>query len=293
MRAAIVAALLAGCGGGDAPSSPDAPAIPDGYTRLIGRTWTLGPGDLDTYRCVRFTVPEDTYVTNIIAQAPLGTHHTLLTFADNAATRGEDGEQNCGVATSGMVMLYASGVGTDPLDLPEGVGVKIAAGQQIHLNLHLFNATDGELSGETAILVKAQPAPPPMLAEMVFAGRFQFFIPADPGPFSVTGGCTSSRDFELFALWPHQHQIGTHQKVTIGGTTLLDTPFSFEEQQYYLVSHRVRQGDRIEVTCTWENDTGRAVTFGESSEDEMCFSGMYRYPAEGANLFECTDGASL
>jgi hypothetical protein len=267
--------------------------IPDGYERLIGRSWELEPGAFDTYRCARFTVPDDMYVTSIIAQAPQGTHHTLLTFADNSATRGEDGEQNCGVATTGMVMLYASGVGTEPLEFPDGVGVKIAAGQQIHLNLHLFNATDGDLAGDTAILVKSQPEPPPMLAEMVFAGRFQFFIPADAQPFSVTGGCTSSRAFQLFALWPHQHQIGTHQKVSIAGSVLHDAPFAFEEQQYYPRDLAVGVGDRIEVTCTWENATGSPVTFGESSEDEMCFSGMYRYPAQGANLFECTDGASL
>jgi hypothetical protein len=35
-----------------------------------------------------------------------------------------------GIGTLGMVMLYASGVGTSPLDHPDGVGVKVSAGRR-------------------------------------------------------------------------------------------------------------------------------------------------------------------
>jgi len=136
----LVAAVM-GCGsdhggtpgGDDAPptdgsiTTPDSPPIPDGYTRLIGRTWTLQVGQQDIYRCVRVTIPQDMYITNIMAQAPLGTHHTVLSIASGSAA-GADGEQNCSVGTLGMVMLYASGVGTSPLEFPAGVGLKIAAG---------------------------------------------------------------------------------------------------------------------------------------------------------------------
>jgi hypothetical protein len=33
------------------------------------------------------------------------------------------------------------------------------------------------------------------------------------------------------------------------------------------------------------------IGFGDSSNKEMCFTGMYRYPAPASrsNLFECTD----
>ena len=54
---------------------------PTGYTKLISRTWTLAAGEHDIYRCVRIHVPTDTYITSIIAQAPPGTHHTVLSIA--------------------------------------------------------------------------------------------------------------------------------------------------------------------------------------------------------------------
>jgi len=280
--------------GGDGGAMPDAFEPPAGYTRLIGRTWDLPAGATDTYRCARLTIAEDTYLTNIIAQAPFGTHHTVLSISDGG-TAGPDGVYNCNVSELGMVMLYASGVGTSPLDFPSGVGVKIAAGTQIHLNLHLFNATDAPINGDTAILVKSQATPPAMLAEMVFAGKFLFGIQSNNQPTNITGGCTASSNYTLFALWPHMHQLGTHSKFELirnGTPTVLhDGLYDFAEQSYYLKNPeiQVQQGDEIRVTCTYVNNTGQLVTFGESSNQEMCFTGIYRYPAASAGLFECTD----
>lgn len=282
----------------DGADIPDSPPIPDGYTRLIGRTWSLPAptsSTPDEYRCVRFTVTEDMYITNIIAQAPAGTHHTVLTFAGSNGTSGPDGNQDdCGVGTLGRVMLYASGVGTSPLDFPTDVGVKVSAGQQLHLNLHLFNATDEPLAGDTAILVKSQPTPPPQIAEMVFAGAFIFQI--QPGQtFSKSGGCTASQPFKIFATWPHQHQLGTHHKFTVTRgtdvTTLHDGAYTFSEQNYYLTTPEfsVEAGDKLSTTCTWMNTTNGTVGWGESSNQEMCFTGLYRYPALGEGVAKCTD----
>jgi len=284
----------------DAPGTTgDAYVPPTGYTRLIGRTWSLPVGAHDIYRCVRVTVPSDMYITNIEAQAPLGTHHTVLSIASGIAA-GADGEYDCDVRTLGMVMLYASGVGTSPLDFPSGVGIKISAGQQIHLNLHLYNAGDTALSGESAIWVKAQPTSPPTLAEMVFLGPLSFMIQPstiDPSPQIVTHTCSASSAYSLFAVWPHMHKLATHQKLELahdtGSTTqttiLHDMPYSFYEQTYWLKDPivAVASGDRLTVTCSYDNTTGVAVPWGDSSDEEMCFAGLYRYPARNSGLFEC------
>jgi len=311
----LITAAMVGCGSGgegdddggdgDGGTNVDAP-IPADYTRLIGREWTAppgggGPGDI--YRCARITVANDTYITNIMSQAPQGSHHAVLSIADSRVA-GPDGSYDCSVSTLGRVMLYASGVGTSPLDFPTGVGIKVAAGTQLHLNLHLFNASDSTITGDSAILVKQQATQPPILAEMVFAGGFGFQIPATTPPpgYSFSSGCNANRDFTLFAVWPHQHKLGTHHKFEIirgGGTptVLHDAAFSFTEQKYYLQTpeFQVLNGDQIRVTCTWINTTGVQQGFGDSSDQEMCFSGMYRYPAtqNGANLFQCTDTGGL
>ncbi len=308
---AFLAVFVLGCGsdGGGGGGTPDAPKptdgglpdsapLPPGFSRLVGRTWTLPAGATDTYRCIRYTVPADTYVTNIIAQAPAGTHHTVLSVAAGNVT-GPDGEMDCSVGAIGRPMLYASGVGTDPLDFPANVGLKIAAGTQVHLNLHLFNATDKAIQGDSAILIKTTPTQPPMLAEMVFAGKIAFSVPANNQDTLVTGGCTVNTPYSLFAVWPHMHKSANHSKLELirgpannqTTTVLHDAAYTFEEQEYYKKSPEfaVLQGDQIKVTCTFKNNTGSTITFGDSSNQEMCFTGLYRYPSQNASVTQCTD----
>ena len=65
-----------------------------------------------------------------------------------------------------------------------------------------------------------------------------------------------------------------------GTTTLHDSPFAFGEQVNYFLAPRVAVGgcDTIHVECTYTNPTSQTITFGGSSQAEMCFVGLYRYP---------------
>jgi hypothetical protein len=298
-----LALTIVGCGGSE-PMNPgggdDEPAAdaatdagfvpPAGYTRLVGRTWSAGVGE-NLYKCVRVTVPQDMYITNIIAQAPNGTHHSVLSIAGANGTDGADGDHDCTATNIGMLMVYASSVGTDPLALPAGVGIKLSAGQQLHLNLHLFNTSDEALNGETAVWVKTASAAPATLAEMVLAGPIAMEIPSNGQPYSVSGQCTATSPYTLFAVWPHMHKLGTQQKVELvrgtSATVLHDQPFKFDEQSYFMMSPmtEVATGDAVRVTCTYVNNTGTTVTYGDGAASEMCFSGLYRFPASGSNEY--------
>lgn len=300
MRSAWLVAVLAviGCGGKEAATGSDdtpvdgagADGAPAGYTRLVGRTWSVDPG-ANVYKCARVTVAQDMYITSIKADAPAGTHHTVLSFAGANGTAGPDGDSDCGAANIGMHMLYAAGLGTQPFALPDGVGIKIAAGQQLHLNLHLFNTGDETESGESVIWVKSEPVAPPTLAEMVFAGPLDISIPPDSQPHSVSGVCTATAPYSLFAVWPHMHRTGVAQKVDLvhgsSATVLHDGPYRFEEQAYSPVMPAVgvATGDQVRVTCTYVNTSGTTVTYGDGADSEMCFAGLYRFPAQGSNEY--------
>src|SRR5688572_10354170 len=85
-----VAAVGCGSGGGgdDDDTTVDAAGdgdgqIPADYVDLIGRGWSLPAGATDTYRCARLTLNEDTYITSFMADAPLGTHHTVVSIASS------------------------------------------------------------------------------------------------------------------------------------------------------------------------------------------------------------------
>jgi hypothetical protein len=308
LACALVGAMtlvLGACGGGggmsgddvvadDEPPAPDAnpndPPDADNsdFIEIIGRDWSIPPGE--TYRCVRVLVEEDILINTFRPIAPDGTHHTVLTVSD----QGPAGEYNCSAGSLDSEMLYASGVGTDDLIFPTDVAIRVEAGRYLNLNLHLFNTQpSGNLDGHSGILVKTvSSVTPDKEAEMVFAGTFAINIGANSSG-TASGGCTFDDPATIFTYWPHMHQFATHQEVTltVGGTamTLHDEAYSFEEQRNYPITPiAVADGDRINVVCSYTNDTDQNVTFGDSSDTEMCFTGLYRYPKQAVDLFECS-----
>jgi hypothetical protein len=240
------------------------------------------------------------YISAFQTPNPLGEHHAVLTVDNDPGGFGNTqlGEYDCDVNRLGLQMLFASGVGTDELDLPEGVAIKVLAGQFLHLNLHLFNTQPtGDITAHSGIFAKVvDPVAPDMEAEMVFAGTLSIDVPPESTG-TATGGCQFNRDATLFAYWPHMHQQATHQKVTmnLGGTETVihDEDFDFNSQTNYPLSPmiQVHSGDSISVECTYYNaSTTDHLTFGDSSTKEMCFTGMYRYPKQATTLFDCSQG---
>ena len=275
-----------------APSStPDASS--DGWRTLITGDWSM-PAGMEGYVCARLTINEDLYVDGFDAIKPLGTHHTLLTMgAPNAA----DGVAPCSAADNGPLSVFGSGVGTALLQFPSGVGLKIASGSQLILNLHLLNAGTDEITGTSGTRIHTVPeSEVTNLAEGILAGTISLNLPPGQTTTSI-GHCTMSSDVTLFAVAPHMHKLGIYEKVvaelaSAPEVVLHDAPYDFNEQSYTLIPPvALAKGDRVRVECTHDNTTDKTVTFGQSTYDEMCFAGIYRYPADGSR-FTCVDPPS-
>jgi hypothetical protein len=293
----IVAAV--GCGprptGNPQPGDPKPPpdsGIDSGipWQPLISATWTL-PAGTEGYKCVRHTVTEEIFAGGFEAMAPLGTHHTLLTMGQPNAP---DGLSNCNAGTNFALSVSGSGVGSQPIVFPKGVAFQIPKGVQLLLNLHLFNTGQTDLTGTSGIRAYTVAASEVVeRAEGMLAGTMLLNIPAGATTKHI-GYCTIARDWTLFAVSPHMHQLGTYEKVVaetreFGEVTLFDGPYNFHDQSYHLIPPlHMAKGDRVRVECTHQNPTTRNVRWGESSLDEMCFVGIYRYPATGA-AFACSD----
>lgn len=283
-----------GAQGGGAGSSQGGGAGGGGggeWTQLLSGDWSLDSGD-EAYECVLFTVPEDMYVSGFRPIAPTGTHHTVLTREE--ATSRPDGVSPCNAATNGPNMIYGSGVGTEPLEFPQGVAIKLVKGERLMLNLHLFNVSPKKLTGSSGIeVLRVAEADVVHEAEMVLAGKDQG-LTVETGESTQTGHCTMSGDTTVFAVLPHMHQLGIHMKVSAelpgGDQTLLDTDYSFDEQKYVVQDPNVSlsQGTRLRIECTYYNDRGEMVYFGDSSLAEMCYAGTYRYPKLGTAFITCT-----
>jgi Copper type II ascorbate-dependent monooxygenase, C-terminal domain len=277
----------AGSGAMMMPSAPTPEAATD-WKPLLQGAWELPAGE-EGYRCVRLTATEDMYIKEFQPIAPLGTHHTLLSV--NEMPKGPDGVSNCTAGDNGHTTLLGSGVGESYSagPLPEGVAYKVAKGSQLNLNLHLFNVSDAALKGVSGTKVRTTTADKvKQFAETILAGPVSLSIPV--GKSTTMGKCTVKSDTTVFAVSPHMHQLGVHLKAVAtraGGmptVMLYDGPYDFYEQRQFPAAVALKMGDTIQVECTYQNDTQRTVSFGESSLDEMCFIGVYRYPVAGEGL---------
>jgi hypothetical protein len=296
----LVIGFAAACGGSsnagdDAPVDPDAAvtadAIPEGWASLLEGDWTLQPGE-EAYFCVYATVPRDIYVKAFRPLIPPGTHHTVLTRYTGASPA--DGTVRCGVGSNGQSMIYGSGVGTPDFVFPTGVGLELKAGSRLLLNLHLYNATDAVMTGRSgALFQEATAAEIQHLAELVLAGptatlRVPTGITTQSGTCQISN--VTSVPIQVFAMSQHMHKLGTNMRsvITRGGTEIVlqDIAYDFEHQYFQYTSPTVelRPGDVLTTYCTYNNTTGAQVTFGESSDDEMCFTDLFYYPAQGANF---------
>src|SRR5262249_21736319 len=161
----------------------------------------------------------------------------------------------------------------------DGVAVKVPAGTQLMLNLHLFNATAGTLSGVSATLVQTLPASAVKeVAEMVLSGTAAISVPPN-GTQTAEGVCSFPGTSTISTVWPHMHMYGTHMKVTyegaLGTKVLHDAPYSFGEQKNYPIAPlTISPGDILRIDCTYQNPTSQTISWGDSSKAEMCFAGL-------------------
>jgi hypothetical protein len=260
--------------------------LPPGTTmmRLVSSDYSIPSGN-EFYQCQQVTLPNDIYVVKIIPISPLGVHHEVLAIDPSNKA---DGKTVCQAIGTNWTPLFASGVGSPSLTMPDKVALKVAAGQHIVLNLHLFNATPSTITGTAALdVVVANDGAGYQLAGVPFVGNITFTV--GPG-MTVNGQCTVSNPTSYFAVFPHMHTTGKHMKVwtesTSGGsTTVWDNDYLFNEQKFgeypnWMGPAKIdlNQGDKIKVTCTY-GANGIGKQFGESTNDEMCFAISYVYPA--------------
>jgi hypothetical protein len=244
------------------------------WIRLIDGEWSLAPST-EEYICVFRGLEEDFYINAFQDLAPPGTHHAALTVGSPSE---EDGVLPCEPNTHHSAMLYASGVGTKPLKLPDGVAVKVSKGQQLLLNLHLYNASDSEITGMSGVEVNVVPQDEVQAElEAVLVGNIGFALESDE--YEVEGTCTQSGPTTIYAVGPHMHLQGKHMTIVAeraaGNVTLFDQDYSFHNQEYVLLDPPVdmAQGDKLSVTCTYHVG---GVSYGDGTDDEMCNAAVFR-----------------
>jgi hypothetical protein len=174
-------------------------------------------------------------------------------------------------------------VASSPLVLPEGAAVRLPAGKQLLMQLHLQNATPEPISAKTAMRMKlADPAVETTPAGIWGMDNRAIDIPAQAEKAETAMTCEADRDMDVFGVLGHMHKMGTQIEVTSNATdTVISEVWSFADQPILPVNVRVSKGDSLTLRCNHANPTMKPIGYGESSEQEMCAVVFFYTPYEG------------
>jgi hypothetical protein len=262
--------------------------------QLKSTSWDLKAG-AETYQCWAFPVPaEGLSVVGVDQQVPqVGVHHYAV-FTSTGKYPGSD-PWTCATMGIDWGLVTGGGLGTPSVAFPEGtaMGVNTAGGtqadpvQMVILQLHMLNASNVPTTIGPAYvnLNGKKDASSLKPVGLLIAGSLDISIPPMSSDFVVQGGCAPGMPLDnVFAVFPHMHQLGTKLTVDVtpmGGmpTRLIEKTWSFGEQGLYPLNGKVAATDQVTVSCTYNNPSAKMVNFGLSTADEMCLGVLYYYPA--------------
>jgi len=186
------------------------------------------------------------------------------------------------------------GTGSPPLPTDVGMYMPRGAGSLV-LDMHYFNVVGGSTQSDRSgveVCVLKKPNFRAHTASVFrefgsIGGSDLVLAPAGSLRHTETGSCTvkTTEPVHLLSISPHAHTYAVHMKFTVKKAngreiTLYDQPFSFDAQGNHALPEPLvlETGDKVITACTYDNETGKNVRFGESTKDEMCFNFAGFYP---------------
>jgi len=226
-------------------------------------------------------------------------HHVLLYETDLEEARALDAADPdagylCfgGIGTDSSNMLGAWAPGSGATRFPEDTGISMTPGKAMVMQIH-YNLHNGDpMPDQTSIDLQYAHADVIYPATFSSLAQSDFAIPPYAPSYSASASLIVSTDVTLWGVFPHMHQLGKDISVNLKRDgveeCLVHIPsWDFHWQQLYFYDTPqglpVYAGDRVTLTCTWSNNTGAVVTWGEGTDDEMCLNYFYVTAPAGAN----------
>jgi mono/diheme cytochrome c family protein len=253
------------------------------------------------YRCFRMDLnnPDTTYLTGMeaILDNVAIVHHIVIYNANNTEPDTDPTGFSCsGFGESGWDYLAGWAPGAQPLELPEGMGLPLAANTTLILQMHYFNSFDGadkELDGSGYGIKLADSVETEVV--VLSYGTYQFTIPANDADFESSNSETWNRRWDqaqILGIWPHMHLLGDGFDMSLkhedGNESCLvhmdGWDFHNQISALYLEPAIATAGDEFTLSCHYNNSSSNPnnpnsppqdVEWGEGTTEEMCFGFTY------------------
>jgi hypothetical protein len=212
-------------------------------------------------------------------------HHVLIGTSEQEIPAGE---QRLDAVFQNYLMGYAPGA--ESYVYPEGTGVLVKAGGQIHLQMHYTSYGRESTDVSKVALYFHDEVPTYNLRQQVVIG-FDLQIPPGEARHEERAYFEFDQPAIIYSLFPHAHYRGVETRFDVhlpDGTVepLLHIPrYDFNWQHTYTLAEPVKvpAGSRLVHRSVYDNsaanpanpDPARSVSWGLQSKDEMLYGGFF------------------
>jgi hypothetical protein len=264
------------------------------------------PASTESTQCIWVKLDNDAEIKVHQLHNVLGaTSHHLIVYKDDMDTTEQATPVPCTPfagalnATGKVFPMMITQKHDDLLVLPHHVAYTLAPHQMIKIEMHYLNA--GETAAPATATINFAAADPTAIkneANILFIGTPDIDLAANQMTsvhefFSPGGANLDLPDARFFAITGHTHKLGLSVQVNTrdvltNATQQVYNPASFLWSEPTTATFDPEFGltpnGGFDFTCKYYNSTNKSVSFGESTEDEMCFFWAYYYPSNGAHV---------
>lgn len=273
-------------GNGGAPTSTSTAAGTE-YTFSTEHV-SVAPG-AEVYKCQDFTNPfgKDIGIVDEETSLTPGSHHMFAFVMPNSQLTLMGNLVDCpGGGVEFHDYLTTSGTPMATVTYPPSTGRIFDASNGLRLMVHFINT--GSDPKDAYVVYKVTYVDPAGLTNKVasiFLNQVALRVP--PGTSTQSKTYTLSEDINLMDSASHMHKQGVHFVATTdSGQTLYDgTDWQEPMPKFFDPPLYLATGTKITWACTYDNQTGQTLTFGESAAtNEMCiFPGEF-YNSTGQQI---------
>jgi hypothetical protein len=297
------AALFVRWGSGFALSGDAALAPPrgDGTAGLpsvdrsmkMAAAYTPPAGESDHYQCFildpQLAADADLIGYDVHPGAAQEVHHVLLYPADAAeaqalddATPGELGWTCFGGPGTTRTLTVGGWVpGSSATRFPANTGIQLLAGRvlvmQVHYNLTYADPTPDQ----TTVELELADMPVALHAQLLPILNDSFSVPPGARGYPVEASFRAPVNGTIWGTLPHAHTHATQMHVDSDAGCMVDIPawdFHWQQQYFFTEPMAIAKGQKVRLTCTYDNPGALPLTWGESTSDEMCLDYLYVTP---------------
>jgi hypothetical protein len=270
--------MIGGAGGSasGATGAGGSPAPPDPNTVSIHMDpFTVDPG-AEVFMCQDFDNPfggVDAAVGRSESIMTPGSHHLHVYYGTDGTSRTA---APCPDPNEFRPMIHLATIPDFVSQYPAGMAATLKGTTGLRMQSHYVNTTAASLNAQVTVkFTKVDPSTVTKWVGQMHFNRTALAVPPGMGQV-VSTSCSIPSTFGPIGLIngvSHMHRQGVHfVATTSSGVTLIDTTqWDEAPPSNYDPPIMVNPGDSITWTCTYDNETGTTLNFGDSAtKNEMC-----------------------